>query len=75
MTYKKIREKRQRMSVVVLNSEHKVMTSWFKQVNTNWQQWLHSAVATKCSEIASQKETAKQLKLIETQAKQLMENT
>lgn len=72
MAYKKIREKRLRMSIVVLNSEHKLITQWLKQTNTTWQQWLHATVECKCAEIKYQKEFERQQKII---AKQEMTGT
>jgi hypothetical protein len=64
MVYKKTREKTLRMSVVVLNSEHKSMTSWFKTFGGSWQEFLHNFVEEKCKELEVERQLARNQKLL-----------
>jgi hypothetical protein len=73
MVYKKTREKTLRMSVVVLNSEHKSMTSWFKTFGGSWQEFLHNSVENKCKELEVERQLARNQKLI-TKAESAVKN-
>jgi uncharacterized protein YacL (UPF0231 family) len=51
MVYKKTREKRLRMSVVLFNREHKIVTKWLKKQEMSWQQFLINHIMSTCKQI------------------------
>jgi hypothetical protein len=51
MVYKKTREKRLRMSVVLFSREHKIMTKWLKKQEMSWQQFLINHIMSTCKQI------------------------
>jgi hypothetical protein len=69
MGYKKTREKRLRMSVMIFNKEHKIMTKWLKKQEMSWQQFLSNHIMSVVKKVEEQ-QTQERLSNLKLEAKE-----